>query len=62
MDYKSAAAEIRDQISCLIADTKSVRAHLPKGDKKWTMFSFVMISSNPQAACGGNLSLDLDMW
>ena len=30
MDYKSAAAEIRDQISCLMADTKSVRAHLPK--------------------------------
>ena len=30
IDYKAAAAEIRDQIRCLMADTKSVRAHLPK--------------------------------
>ena len=30
IDYKTAAAGIRDQISCLMADTKSVRAHLPK--------------------------------
>ena len=33
IDYKTSAAEIRDQISCLLADTKSVRAHMPKEAK-----------------------------
>ena len=33
MDFKKAAADIRDQISIMIADTKAVRAFLPKVGK-----------------------------
>ena len=33
LDYKNAAASLRDQIATLLADTKAVRAFLPKGMK-----------------------------